>query len=1009
VRVRAVWIWLAAVLAWAATGAVAPAAQAAFGVEAKNFEAGTCEVESCTYASVEKNHGEAYTQAAGHPPFGITGFKLNASGEDPEGTLKRARVDIPSGLAANPQALEKCPIAEFEKGDCGVNHPGSRVGTNKLTAYVEALGLTIKNEAPVYDLEQPAGLPLDFGIEVSSPPLLDEHIFLEGHVSWNTDYHEYFEINNITKEIEVEVLPPVKVKTRVAVLKSELIFNGRAGKGDFLTLPSECSSTTTSYLEVESWEGQVSKTSTHTPVGVEGCGKVPFAPLAEVHPETAQSDEPDGVSTEVKVPQDSSPEAINTADIDDAHLVLPEGLTLNPAAASGLVACTEAQAGLAEAQPGVRSTAPVTCPAGSKVGSLTIETDLPPGSLTGNIYLASPHGGAITGPPYTIYMDAESPYGVSVRLAGAVEPDLSTGRLGVTFSHNPQLPFSDLIAEFDGGALAPLANPLSCAVQQTQALFTTYASVTGTALSSTPFASSGCPTPLPFALSQSTTRTSPDAGAYTSFTFNLARADGQQYLSQVQTTLPPGLVGAIPSVPLCGEPQANTGTCPSASEIGTVAVSAGAGPTPYALTGRAFLTGPYDGAPYGLSIAVPAVAGGPPATPTFDLGTVVVRAQVGVDQYTGRVIVSGAVPTIVQGIPLRLRSIAVTVNRPNFLFNPSSCGALATESTLTGFTPGVSGTATQNISTPFQVGECGKLPFTPKLTASAGAKTSKVNGASLQVTLTQGAGTQPAGLGQANIREVLTALPKQLPSRLTTLAKACPAATFEVADPPGACSPQARVGEATASTPVLPGKLTGPAYLVSHGGEAFPDLDVILRGDGVTVVLVGHTHISSAGITTTNFETLPDVPVSSFTLDLPVGPHSALTANGNICTAKNLTMPTTIVAQSGAKLTQQTKIAVSGCPVEILRHRVSKGRLLLTVWTPSAGRLTVRSADLSPLTRRLRTGGRRTIAIPLARAARARSRVLHRRKRLRIAVRARFVPNSGHNVSTASTKVTLKF
>ena len=890
-RIGEVRIGLAALLCCAAGGVAAPAAQAGFGVEEKNFEAGTCTVSSCTYSSVGADREQAYTQAAGHPPYGITGFEFDSTpsgaGREPVGNVKRVRVDVPPGLAADPEALPACPVKTFEEDGCPAD---TEVGKDELTAFLALANITLS--APVYNLQQPPGLPLDFGIHVSTPllALVNEHIFLEGHDSWNTDFHEYFEINNISKTIPV--------------LKSKLIFDGRAGEGNFLTLPSVCAVTTTSYLEVESWEGEVARTQTHTPVGVEGCGKVPFHPTAEAHPETAGSDEPDGVTAEVKVPQNVGPEAIDTADIDDAHLTLPEGLTLDPSGAQGLVACTAAQAGLEEVQPGVRPTTPVSCPAASKIASVTIETDLPPGSLTGSVYLGSPRGGPIMGPPYTVYVDAESGYGVSVRLMGTVNPNPATGRLEATFSGNPQLPFGALVMKFDGGPLAPLANPLACGAGAVEALFTPY-TAQAPAPSSTPFTATGCSSPLPFSLSQSTRDTSPDAGAYTSYTFDLARADGQQYLSQVSTTLPAGLLGAIPSVALCDEPQAAAGTCPAASEIGTAAVAAGAGPNPYALSGKVFLTGPYNGAPYGLSVVVPVVIGPPSSTPTFDLGEVVARAAIDVAPYTGRVVVTASVPTILAGVPLRLRDISVNVDRPSFLFNPTNCGALATESTLTGFVPGSGATATQSLSSPFQVGECGKLPFTPKLTAFTGAKTSKKNGASLDVRITQ-------GTHQANIQQVLTALPKQLPSRLTTLHKACLAATFEVADPPGGCSEEARVGEASASTPVLPGTLSGPVYLVSHGGGAFPDVDVILRGDGVTAILVGHTHISTAGITSTSFESLPDVPISSFALDLPIGPHSALTANGSLCAA-HLTMPTTIIAQSGARLTQKTKIFVAGC------------------------------------------------------------------------------------------------
>ena len=219
---------------------------------------------SCTYASVEADHGEAYTQAAGHPPVGLTAFEFNHKkgllGEEPEGAVKNIRVDLPPGLAGNPQALPKCQVKEFEENKCASN---TQAGTNELVVFDGINNLTLSGT--VYNLEQPAGLALDFGIYVDVEPLTSVHIYLEGHVSWNSDYHEYFEIHNVPKEGVI-----LGAKVPLSVLKSKLIFNGRAGQGNFLTLPSVCSSTTTSDLEVESWEGQVSKTQTHTPTGVEG-------------------------------------------------------------------------------------------------------------------------------------------------------------------------------------------------------------------------------------------------------------------------------------------------------------------------------------------------------------------------------------------------------------------------------------------------------------------------------------------------------------------------------------------------------------------------------------------------------------------------------------------------------------------------------------------------------------------------------------------------------------------
>jgi hypothetical protein len=1002
-RQAARFAMLLGALASAATfaTALAPAAQASFGPEV--FEDGTCLTKTCTYASVEANPSEAFTQAAGHPPWGGTKFIMKHSGSSIEGaSVKRIRVDVPPGLAANPQApMPKCSVKQFDEDPKGCPST-SEVGTTEMEAVAEPEILGIKTpislpslEGKVYNLEQPAGLPLDFGIAVEPEGELITpiHLFLEGHVDWSGDYHEYFEINEVPKEAEVKAL--LGVKAPLKVLMSKLNFNGHAG-GNFLTLPSVCSSTTTSHLELESWSGEIARTETHTPVGVEGCDKVPFQPAAVVFPETAQSDEPDGATTVVKAKQNAGAEEINTADINDAHVTLPEGLTLNPSAAHGLEACSPAQIGIG-------TTNPVTCPEASRVGTVTIETDLPPGSLAGGVYLGDPAGGPITGgsnpagPEYTIYLDAtaEKTYGVSVRLQGVVKPNPSTGRLEVTFVNNPQLPFSELRLSVNGGKHAPLANPLGCGNAPVESLFTPY---TGgaPALSSTPFASTGCPSSLPFSLTQSTQSANATAGAYSPYTFNLSRADGQQYLSQVSTTIPAGLLGAIPSVTLCGEPQAATGTCTAASQIGVATVTAGAGEDPYPFSGPVFLTGPYDNAPYGLSIPVSVIAG------PFNLGTVVTRAMITVDPHTARVTVStppagtaGALPTIVGGVPVRLKTIKVEVNRPSFIFNPTSCGPLATESTLTS-TFG----ATQSLSSPFQVGNCSALAFKPSFKASTSAKTSKLNGASLQVNLLQGA-------HEANMKSVFVELPKQLPSRLTTLQKACPEATF--AANPVSCRPLgSEVGTATVVTPVLPGSLSGSAYLVSHGGEAFPDLDIVLEGDGVTVILTGNTKITK-GITTSTFASIPDVPVTSFVLNLPVGPHSALTANGGLC-LKPLLMPTTITAQSGAVVKQSTRISVSGCGVRILSHRVVGHKLIIKVRTLGAGLIKLKGTGLPTVSRRVSKSATVTFKLPLTRGGlKALSKAHRKHRKLKINVRVAFTPKQkGQFGSAAAATVTFK-
>jgi hypothetical protein len=372
----------------------------------------------------------------------------------------------------------------------------------------------------------------------------------------------------------------------------------------------------------------------------------------------------------------------------------------------------------------------------------------------------------------------------------------------------------------------------------------------------------------------------------------------------------------------------------------------------------------------------------------FDLGLVVTRAKIQINPFTARVTVSSTLPTIVKGIPLRLKTLSVAVNRQGFLINPTNCSPLATE-TLLSSTFG----STQLVSTPFQAAGCSALAFKPKLTASSDAKTSRKLGAALTVKI-----GYPKGM-QANVKSVVTKLPKQLPSRLSTLKLACPEATFNAN--PFACPAGSRVGSATALTPVLPQKMTGPAIFVSHGGAAFPDLDLVLVGNGVEVILVGSTDISKKGITTTTFGSIPDVPVSAFELTLPRGKTSALAANGSLC-AKTLYMPTTITGQNGKVVKQKTRIAVSGCGVRIVSHRVRRGRVFVTVVVPSAGRLSIglHISNLRASFRRVHKAGKVTLSAPLS----LRGQRAH--KPLRVRVRIGFV--GAKNASVAFTKATFR-
>jgi hypothetical protein len=658
-------------------------------------------------------------------------------------------------------------------------------------------------------------------------------------------------------------------------------------------------------VEADSWAdaGAFGSYASAEPVpALDVCNRLPFSPSISVTPDGQAASTPTGLTVGVHVPQNLvlNPAGLAEANVKDTTVTLPAGVALNPAAADGLFACGEAEVALSS------DTIP-TCPEASKVATVQIKSPLLPNPLEGEVYLAeqdaNPFGSLVA-----LYLVARDPVsGVLVKLAGEVQPDPVTGQLVSTFKNTPQLPFEDLKIHFFGGDRAPLGTPARCGSYTTTASIAPWSGNPPAESASTFQVTSGpnggpCHDPLPFSPSLTAGTTSIQAGGFSPFTMTMSREDGQQNLQSVKLKMPPGLLGTLSSVKLCGETQANAGTCGPESQIGETIVSVGLGGDPYTVTGGSvYITGPYRGAPYGLSIVNPAKAG------PYDLGQVVVRAKIEVDPVTAALTITTdsegpyKIPTILDGIPLQIKHINVTINRPNFTFNPTNCSPLL----LTGTLASAEG-ASQALAVPFQATNCAVLAFKPKLEASTSGKPTRAGGASLHVKL-----TYPAGPYDANIAKVKVELPKALPSRLTTLQKACLASVFEAN--PANCPTASIVGNATATTPVLPVPLSGPAYFVSHGGEAFPSLIIVLQGYGTTVHLEGSTFISKTGITSSTFKTVPDVPVGTFELTLPQGPYSALAANGNLCKRK-LAMPTEFVGQNGALLETATKIQTTSCP-----------------------------------------------------------------------------------------------
>jgi hypothetical protein len=701
----------------------------------------------------------------------------------------------------------------------------------------------------------------------------------------------------------------------------------------FLANPTSCGAFGAS-MSADSWEEPFAPPSTAVAeVGpIAECERVPFDPRIEVQPTTRSAESSSGLNVSLVVPQSwENPYTLATSNVKDARVTLPQGYTVNPSAGNGLVGCTPAQYAAETASSGPE------CPAESKLGTVTIETPLLAERIEGSVYLAEPYnnrpefgtpehpGGSLL----ALYVVAKAPdRGVIVKSAGKVEPDPVTGQLTSTFQDLPQQPFSKVTLALKQGATSPLVSPPVCGTYTAQALLTPYSApgeprslANGlqieNGIGGGPCPAGGIPpfTPQVVAGAQDNA-----AGNYTPFYLRIVREDGEQEITKFTTVLPPGLTANLTGVPFCSEAQIqaarhNTGrqelnqrSCPSASEIGHTLVGAGVGSVLAWTPGKVYLAGPYHGSALSI-VSVTSATVGP-----FDLGTVVIRFALKINPDTGQAEIdssgSDPIPHIIDGIVVHVRDIHVYVDRSKFMLDPTSCDPMRIADTITGAGADPSNPAGQSpvlVTTPFQAADCQNLTFKPSFKASTSGKTSRANGASLTVKLTYPKAPQGT---QANIHSVKVSLPRQLPSRLTTLQKACPDSTFNAN--PAACPTPSRVGTAKAITPILPVPLEGPAYFVSHGGAKFPELIVVLQGYGVTIDLHGETFINKQGITSSTFRSVPDEPVTTFQLTLPQGPYSALAANGNLCKSK-LAMPTAFVAQNGMTIHQSTSIGVTGC------------------------------------------------------------------------------------------------
>lgn len=965
--------------------AFAPAANAQFGVDPEDWIAQV-------YGSNVDGHGiedtatdqygvdGIYDQAGGHPWKGITDFTMrrtDAPGDPDGGNASFIRVDVPAGLVPNPTIFPRCPRAIFDE-DPSLCPTDSQIGMEELTIKEEET--VVRVQVPLYNVGiEPDEVSL-FGFHpADAAPLVPvigsavlglEPVEIVGGVR---DEATPRPDGGFFGPHDTGLFFTIESPETPAVLRSKLTFWGVPGDPahnaqrdqacativdpntleptlppacsagnvpstvpdiPFLTNPMHCDNQPRiTRLSLWSYLGAFAQVEDPTPTidgkdGPQHCERVPFDASIDVTPDTTEPDAPVGPAVTLTTPQEGleDKDVIATSHVRGVTVTLPPGMTINPSAANGLEACSDAQLA---ANTGV--VGGDECPEGSKVGTVDVKSPLLPDSVTGFAFVGQP----LPGDTYRLFVTLEG-RGVSIRLKGSITPDPITGQLTATFPDNPQQPFETFTVDFEDGPRAPLANPLDCGAKTASGIFTPWSGTAPvTATDGFTIGEGDCPTPFDPGFSAATAN--PRAGAVAPFTATLVRPDRNQYLSSARVVTPPGLAGMISQVGECSNAQAAAGTCPADSRIGTATTTAGAGSEPFRLSGPVYLTEGYKGAPFGMVVVIRAIAG------PYDLGTVIVRQSIFVDPEDAHItVVSDPFPRILDGVPIRLRQVDVALDTPGFAFNPTSCGAKEVKATLYP-TEG----AAVDRSSSFTLGACEALGFTPKMKMQlVGPRQTRFEGHPALHT------TVEAPKGQANIGKVRVALPPALALDPKNSQKVCSVADAAKAD----CPTNTRIGFAKAISPALDGPLQGPVYFVqgirtdpTTGNQirTLPSLLAKLRGE-IAINLRGTTAVEGRRLVS-NFDRVPDAPISDFRLNLRGGKTGPLvvSARRGICDRKQVTL-TAFTGQNAKTAAQKVN----------MRKPCRRPLVVFRKIRASASKLVVKGTIRPKATKRLRVSMR---------------------------------------------------
>ncbi len=849
------------------------------------------------------------TQAGGHPTL-ETDFTLGEPGA-PE-AAQNVIFNAPRGVFGNPNAISRCTPSLFAMDECPVS---SQAGLMTIRANYDHEQNFLLGTAPIYDMETGSEETARFSFVV---PTLDIPISIPVGVRTSSDYGLRFTVAEITQAVPLAGaaltlwgFPADSSHDSQRFPKgtpgSPPGCAGLAGTGclsesisanlpvhpltDNPTTCTENSLPTT--LEVETYEDPEHRSLKEASYpATTGCEKEVFKPVLYASPTTTETDSPSGLNIDLSDPQFEG-FAVSPSEIKSATVNLPPGLTINPDAADGQTKCTEVEARF-------NSEGPAQCPNNSKIGTFGLHTVALDGVLEGAVYIGEP----LPNDQYRLFMVA-SGFGINAKFVGSVHPNPQTGQLSVSFEELPQVPFDEFAIHLFAGERSLMATPTVCTVFTVNADFFPWNEAIAEQQSNQVFGlesgphGSQCPGQIrPFDPSLEAGTSTPTAGAYSSFTLKLNREDGDQNLGKLNFTMPPGLTANLHGVTYCpeasiaeaaqtlGRVEQENPSCPSSSQIGTSNVAAGPGSHPFHAVGTIYMAGPFQGAPLSLVAITPALAG------PYDYGTVVVRVALHIDPLDAHVIAdSETVPSIIGGIPIRMRSIQVNINKPNFMINPTNCSPFSVASQGVGDQGTVA-----NFSSYFHAVNCGTLGFYPKMSiAQLGGRksTKRSQDPSLAIELN----TRP---GDANIKSIAVTLPKAFEIDQRHLGNICDRS--ELAS--DQCAGRQPIGEAITETPLLEKPLKGPVYAVSGFG-VLPHLAFILGGQ-VTLMPEAESSSVQQGRLKTVVPVVPDAPIGHFRFTLFGGAQGYLSNTQSLCSAPTIST-IEFNGQNGKTLTQQVK------------------------------------------------------------------------------------------------------